>query len=64
MRLVWQTHGGITNVVQAASSVVGIYTDISSSLVIPGDVDITTNYFDSGVITNANARFYRVRLVQ
>ena len=64
VRLVWQTHGGITNVVQAAASISGTYTDISSSLVIPGEVDITTNYFDAGVITNAAARFYRVRLVQ
>ncbi len=62
VRLFWQTHGGITNVVQAASSVGGAYADISSSLILPGDDDLTTNHLDPGAITNAAARFYRVRL--
>ena len=62
VRLVWQTHGGITNVVQAASSLGGIFSDTSSNIVIPGDVDVTTNYLHSGIVTNAAARFYRVRL--
>lgn len=64
VRLVWQTHGGITNVVQAAASLDGSYSNISPNLVIPSDADVTTNYLDAGVITNAAARFYRVRLVQ
>jgi hypothetical protein len=64
VRLFWQTHGGITNVVQAAASIGGDYTNISPNIVIPGDADVTTNYLDAGVITNAAARFYRVRLVQ
>lgn len=64
VRLVWQTHGGITNVVQAASSPGAGYSDISSNIVIPGDADVATNYFDPGAMTNAPARFYRIRLVQ
>lgn len=64
VRLVWQTHGGITNVVQAAASLDGSYSNIGPDLVIPGDADVTTNYLDAGVIANAAARFYRVRLVQ
>jgi len=62
VRLTWRTHGGITNVVQAAASVGGSYSDISSNLVIPGDADVTTNYLDDGVIPNGPARFYRIRL--
>lgn len=62
IRLFWQTHGGITNVVQGAESVGGIYSDISPHLTIPGDADIVTNYLDSSVITNPSARFYRIRL--
>ena len=62
VRLFWQTHGGITNVVQAAASLDGSYTNISPDIVIPGDNDVTTNYFDVGILTNAPARFYRIKL--
>ena len=64
VRLVWKTHGGVTNVVQAAASVGGTYSDISSNIVMPGDADVTTNYLDPGVVTNTPARFYRIRLTQ
>jgi len=62
MRLVWKTHGGLTNVVQAASAVDGSYADISSPLIIFGDADVTTNYFDSGAFTNASRHYYKIRL--
>jgi hypothetical protein len=62
VRLYWQTHGGITNVVQAAASLAGNYSNLSPNLVIPGDADTTTNYLDAGALTNANTRFYRIRL--
>lgn len=62
VRIAWQTHGGVTNLVQAASSLTGGYSDIGPLIVIPGDADVTTNYLDSGVITNAPSRFYRIRL--
>jgi hypothetical protein len=64
VRLAWQTHGGITNVAQAAPSLAGSFADISSNFIIPGDVDVTTNYLDPGAITNTPARFYRIRLAQ
>jgi hypothetical protein len=62
VRLVWRTHGGITNVVEAAASLSGAYSNLSPGIVITGDADVTTNYLDGGAITNAAARFYRVRL--
>jgi len=62
VRLVWQTHGGITNVVQSSATIGGSYADISPNLVIAADADVTTNYLDAGVITNGPARFYRIRL--
>jgi hypothetical protein len=62
VRLLWQTHGGVTNVVQAASSIGGTYADISPNFVIPGDADVTTNYLDVGITTNGPARFYRIEL--
>jgi len=57
----WQTVGGRTNVVQAASSLTGVYTDLSPPLIIPGNGDTLADYFDNGGGTNAPARFYRVR---
>lgn len=63
IRVSWQTHGGVTNVVQAASSLAGIYTNISPDFELSGDIDVTTNHFDAGAITNADARFYRIKLV-
>ncbi len=63
VRIFWQTHGGITNVVQAAASLDGNYSNLSPSLVIPSDTDMTTNYLDAGAITNDASRFYRVRLM-
>lgn len=62
VRLLWQTHGGLTNVVQAAASGGGNFADISPPLVIAGDAAVTTNFLDEGVLTNAPARFYRIRL--
>jgi hypothetical protein len=64
VRLAWQTHGGVTNVVQAASSLDGSYSNLSPDIVIAGDADVTTNYLDAGVLTNAAARFYRIRLAR
>ncbi len=65
MVITWQTVGGKTNAVQAAT--VNVYTndlaDISSPLLIAGSGDVSTNYTDSGGATNVPARFYRVRLV-
>jgi hypothetical protein len=65
--ITWATGGGSTNVVQATrGDVSGNYatnfTDISGPLAIPGSGDTTTNYPDSGAITNGPSRYYRIRL--
>ncbi len=62
VRLTWKTHGGITNIVQAANNLGGNYTNISPALVMPGASDLTTNFLDAGALTNSAARYYRVRL--
>ncbi len=63
LKLSWQTHGGVTNVVQAAGSIDGVYTNISPTFVIPGDEDVITNYFDPEGVADFPGRFYRIRLV-
>lgn len=63
LRVTWSAVGGHTNIVQAASSLAGSYSDVSSNIVIPGTSSTTTNYLDIGAVTNSPARFYRVRLV-
>lgn len=64
LRLVWQGKGGSNYVVQAASAVGGTntFTDLTTPLTLPGVGPITTNFLDLGVLTNAPARFYRIRL--
>jgi hypothetical protein len=66
--LKWNTIGGETNVVQAASGNSGSFpnnfTNISPAI-IGGGGDLTNaSYLDVGGATNFPARFYRVRLVQ
>lgn len=63
VRVVWNTHGGVTNVVQIATSVDGAYTNRSANFIITGTGDTTTNYLDVGGLTNTPSRYYRVRLV-
>jgi T5SS/PEP-CTERM-associated repeat protein len=59
----WTAGGGRTNVVQSAPDLAGSYTNVSSNIILPGSVDVTTNYLDAGAVTNGAVRFYRVRLV-
>ena len=68
VRITWTTAGGLTNVVQAAAggadgSYTNNFSDISSSIVVPGMSLSTTNYLDLGGATNWPARYYRIRLV-
>jgi hypothetical protein len=64
----WNTIGGETNVVQAASGNTGIlsnqFTDISPSVVAAGGDLTNANYLDVGGATNFPAKFYRVRILQ
>lgn len=63
MLVTWQAGGGRTNVLQAASNVAGIYSNVSAGIILPGSGDTTTNYLDSGGATNVPAWFYRVQVV-
>jgi hypothetical protein len=60
LRITWQTAGGRTDLVQAAVSVLGPYTNVNSGLQIGGIGVVTTNFLDLGAATN-RARFYRVK---
>lgn len=62
VRVHWQTHGGVTNIVQATANAAGTYTNLSTALPIPGDTDLVTNYLDAGALTNHATRFYRIKL--
>jgi len=61
IRIVWQTAGGRTNVVQTAPRLANGFTDLSPLLVIPGSGDMLADYLDASGATNALARFYRIR---
>lgn len=62
LRLTWLTAGGRTNQVQAAGSPAGTFTNVGSSLRIPGVGLVTTNYLEIGGATN-HARFYKLNAV-
>ncbi len=59
-RISWQTYGGRTNTVQAASSASGPYSGISPAITSTNVGLITTNYLDIGGATN-KMRFYRLQ---
>ncbi len=60
--ITWQTVGGATNVVQAASGPDN-FIDISPIIIGRGGDLTTTNYLDLGAATSSPPRHYRVRLV-
>jgi hypothetical protein len=60
MRVTWQTAGGRTNVVQAASGVTGPYADLGGTIKISGVGLVTTNFLDVNGATNST-RFYRLK---
>ena len=59
----WQTAGGRTNVVVAASDMAGSFTNVSPNIILPGSGDVTTNWLDAGGATNGASRYYKIRLV-
>jgi hypothetical protein len=63
IRITWKAGGGRTNIVQSAPSLTGMYSNMSSNIILPGSGDTTTNYLDAGAATNAPVRFYKIRLV-
>ncbi len=59
----WSTAGGRTNVLEAAASIAGSYSNVSPDIITLGSGDTTTNYLDVGAVTNSSSLFYRVKLV-
>jgi autotransporter-associated beta strand protein len=57
IRVTWTTGTGKTNTLQAAGD------DFTDLFTVTNTVGPITNYLDVGAVTNAPARFYRVRLV-
>jgi PKD repeat protein len=63
--LTWNTSGGQSYVVQAATNLAGAQTnfaDISPLIPAPGAAVSSTSYLDPGVLSNKPVRFYRVRV--
>jgi alpha-tubulin suppressor-like RCC1 family protein/predicted phage tail protein len=56
----WMTTGGGTDTLQAADGLDGTYSNISPPLLIGGNGSTTTNYLESGALTNGPVRFYRI----
>ena len=63
LNITWQTVGGKTNVVQSTAPLGAGYTNVSPNIIILGTGDTTTNWLDSGAVTNWPSRFYRIQLV-
>ena len=67
LRITWSTVGGKSYVVQtnappANGNFTNNFADFSPLITMPGTGEATTNFVHAGVITNAPARYYRVRL--
>jgi hypothetical protein len=59
-RISWQTAGGRTDTIQAATNVTGPFSNISPAIPIRGVGVVSTNYLELGGATHSK-RFYRVR---
>jgi hypothetical protein len=60
VRVTWQTAGGRKDAMQASGVVNGVYSNVSTTITIPGVGVVTTNYLDLGAVTSRSKRFYRV----
>ncbi|HVU99857.1 MAG TPA: hypothetical protein VHH88_00755, partial [Verrucomicrobiae bacterium] len=58
--LTWATLGGRTNILQAAATVQGPFTNLSDPILTSGSGEILTNYVDAGSSVPNAVRFYRV----
>jgi hypothetical protein len=57
----WQTTGGTTNFVEAATTLAGPFSIISPAIVIPGAGITKTNFEDGGPTLQTSQRFYRIQ---
>jgi hypothetical protein len=68
VRLTWTTAGGESSALQtntppANGNYSTNFADFSPAMTAPGRGVSTTNYIDTGAVTNFTSRYYRVRLV-
>jgi len=63
LRITWADAAGRTNVVGTGSDVGGSFTNISPNIIVSGSGVGVTNYLDSGAVTNALPRLYKIRVV-
>jgi len=66
-RLTWTTVGGKryrvqTNAPSGNGSFTNRFADLSPSITVGGNGEFTTNFLHNGGLTNAPARYYRIRL--
>jgi hypothetical protein len=61
-RIIWSSVGGKGYRVQTNGNLTGPFGDFSPLITAAGAGEATTNFLDPGVVTNAAARYYRVRL--
>jgi len=61
--LTWQTPGGTTNHLLAATTIISnLWTDISGPIIVSGNGTVSTIWTDVGGATNSPARVYRLRI--
>lgn len=61
VQISWRGTGGQTDVVQAASSISGTFTNISGNILLTGNGAISTNFVEHGGGGKGLSRFYRVQ---
>lgn len=68
MRVTWTTAGGESYILQtntppSGSNYSNTFADFGPVFTTPGRAVSTTNYLDTGAVTNFTSRYYRIRLV-
>jgi hypothetical protein len=61
--ITWTTTGGQTNVIQSTADLTQGFTNLTANMFINGTGTVSTNFLDSGAVTNWPVRFYRVQMV-
>ena len=63
IRIVWETVGGRTDLLQVAPEVGSTYSGVGAPMVIPGADVVTTNRVEVGGATKGPLRIYRLELI-
>ena len=62
VRLTWTTVGGKSYRVASAGALNQPFTSLGSPIFVPGAGEGTTNFIDSGALTNSSVRYYQIRV--